>query len=176
MSGRATEDAMQQEIDRLKERIEELEGDQLATGDMLSALLGTTRCEDGNICHANDLALILHKTVPVHTELAGRAKALAQEFRDGAAEKNAIYAVCFTKDVAPLIAEFLDALALENSALRVRDSNVTMHSLNVMAVNEDLQAKIERLRKIVEDEPVEHIAFDLMLDELGGLGAFGGTK
>lgn len=34
-----------------------------------------------------------------------------------------------------------ERLLAENSQLRVRDSNVTMHSLNVMAVNEDLQGR-----------------------------------
>lgn len=48
-----------------------------------------------------------------------------------------------------MIAKDLIALAerllKENSELRVRDSNVTMHSLNVMAVNEDLVAKLAAL-------------------------------
>jgi hypothetical protein len=44
------------------------------------------------------------------------------------------------KDTVRLI-EATEALLKENSALRVRDSNVTAHSLNVMAVNEDLQGR-----------------------------------
>lgn len=44
-------------------------------------------------------------------------------------------------DVGDALADLAERLLKENSELRVRDSNVTAHSLNVMAINEDLQQR-----------------------------------
>ena len=65
------------------------------------------------------------------------------------------------------LADLAERLLKENSELRVRDSNVTMHSLNVMAVNEDLVGKINNLKKIVRECPDTAEAYDEMLAELG---------
>lgn len=40
-------------------KLKEMEADQRATGDVLAGILGVERCADGNICHANDVALRL---------------------------------------------------------------------------------------------------------------------
>lgn len=77
---------------------------------------------------------------------------------------------------AVALAKEVEALEAANSELKVRDSNVTFHSRNVMAVNQDLAQKLaeaerklaglkayaEKLRVWLEnDEP----GFDL-IDEL----------
>jgi hypothetical protein len=51
-------------------------------------------------------------------------------------------------------------LLAENLQLRVRDSNVTAHSLNVMSVNEDLQAKIKKLEALCEEWAKEDNYYD----------------
>lgn len=70
-------------------------------------------------------------------------------------------------DIGDRVVKLAERLLAENSELRVRDSNVTMHSLNVMAVNEDLQEKLAAMRKIVADVPDTNAAFDQMLVALG---------
>ncbi len=55
-----------------------------------------------------------------------------------------IYGQISKKDMARLLDAATDLLK-ENSELRVRDSNVTAHSLNVMAVNEDLLKRWNRV-------------------------------
>lgn len=58
---------------------------------------------------------------------------------------------CGLKSYADQLTDLAERLLKENSALRVRDSNVTMHSLNVMAVNEDLVARVALLEKTCLD-------------------------
>lgn len=41
----------------VKAKLSELRADQRATGDVLAGILGRERCEDGNVCLANDVAL-----------------------------------------------------------------------------------------------------------------------
>jgi predicted HAD superfamily Cof-like phosphohydrolase len=42
---------------RLTQDLAALAADQRATGDVLAGILGKDRCPDGNVCHANDVAL-----------------------------------------------------------------------------------------------------------------------
>jgi hypothetical protein len=65
-------------VKALASRVEDLESDALATGDLLAAMLGVKRCEEGNICHANDLAL---RTTVLEGRLAG-VRECAEQFHD----------------------------------------------------------------------------------------------
>lgn len=51
----------------------------------------------------------------------------------------------FSTGEADVLADEVKCLRQENSELKVRDSNVTFHSRNVMAVNEALRKRIAEL-------------------------------
>jgi len=86
---------------------------------------------------------------PTITESEWREwKSLRSLASPGPATIHTVYRVAF-----PALLDEVESLRAENSELKVRDSNVTFHSRNVMAVNQDLAKKLATLEAdpIVEE-------------------------
>lgn len=82
--------------------------------------------------------------------------------------KQGVHMVKQLEERRDRLADLAERLLKENSELRVRDSNVTAHSLNVMAVNEDLQAKLwARETEVMAMAWVQHVLSEDFAQEVG---------
>lgn len=72
----------------VKAKLAELLADQRATGDVLAGILGRERCEDGNVCLANDVALKVEGIEDQIRSVRSAVDALALYVESGFSNKN----------------------------------------------------------------------------------------